>query len=185
MDTKRGRYSFRGWPAAEYIDFFLSIGSAWSAFFLTLGFLIAITLKHITIEPVLYSIPIGFGIFAICWVFDSIAHRSLYKFYIGKNETAIHNKMVFGTGIPLFISFGLAYWWTSFMLPFIFAFLFLKTLYSIIDETLHWKRFADGGSDSIETWAHYGQFLGNILYDVGFIWLIFIDKYEPIKALFR
>lgn len=185
MDTK-GRYSFRGWPKSDYIDFFVSIGSVFGAFLLSLIFLIALKLKNIAIPQEVYSIPIGFGLFFFAYIWDSIAHRSIYKNKIDRKELIVHNFMIFYSGFPLFASFILAYWLPGLMLPFIIGFLFLKTMYSLYDEyACHWVRFNEGRSDMVEMSAHWLQFLGNILYDIGFLYLIYWNKYEIIKMLFR
>jgi hypothetical protein len=182
---KKGRYTFRGWSFKEYLDFFISVGSVWVAFLLTLGFTIAVLHKHIHIPQEALSIPIGFGMFAIVYVFDAMAHKSIYKNQIDKNELVIHNFMV-SSGFLLFVSFVLAYWLPGLMLPFIISFLFVKTMFSLIDETrFHWPRYEAGRSDLIEMSAHAGQFVGNILYDIGFLYLIYWNHYECVKALFH
>lgn len=182
----RARYSFRGWAVKEYLDFFVSVGSVWIAFFITLGFTIAAKYKHIHIPQEALSIPIGFGIFALGYIWDSIAHRSIYKNQIDNNELIIHNFMIFYSGFPLFFAFIIAYWLPGLMFPFIIAFLFVKTMYSLIDEIKHhWGRFEAGRSDKIELSAHWAQFVGNILYDIGFLYLIYWNHYEVIKMLFR
>lgn len=183
---QKNRYTLRGWPLSDYVDFFISVGSVFGAFLLTLTFTIAATIKHIPIPQEVYAVPIGFGIFFFAWIFDSIAHRSVYKNKIDNFELKIHNMMVYASGFPLFISFVLAYWLPGLMLPFIIGFLFNKTLFSIIDEAMaHWPRFRTGRSDMIEMYAHAGQFFGNVLFDVGFLYLIYWNHYEVVKALFR
>ncbi len=185
MDVRK-RYTLRGWPLSDYVDFFISVGSVFGAFFLTLGFTIFALIKHVPIPPETLSIPIGFGVFAFAWIFDSIAHRSVYANVIDAQEKLIHNIMVYLSGFPLFISFILAYWVPGLMFPFIIGFLFTKTLFSIIDEAaFHWPRLRAGRSDAIEMYAHYGQFFANVLFDVGFLYLIYWNHYEVIKALFR
>ncbi len=180
------RYSFRGWPASDYLDFFISIGSVFSAFLITLIFLIMIKLKNIPVPQEILAIPIGFGLFFLAYIWDSLAHRSVYKNKIDRTELVIHTFMIYYSGFPLFTSFVLAYWLPALMLPFIIAFLFMKTMYSLIDEArFHWPRFENGRSDMVELTAHCFQFLGNILYDIGFLYLIYWNKYEVIKALFR
>lgn len=180
------RYTLRGWPLADYVDFAVSIGSVFGAFFTTLFFTIWASIRHIPIPQEAYAIPIGFGLFAFAWIFDSIAHRSVYANVIDAQEKLVHNIMVYCSGFPLFISFVLAYWVPGLMLPFIIGFLFTKTMFSIIDEAaFHWPRLRAGRSDIIEMYAHYTQFLANVLFDVGFLYLIYWNKYEVIKALFR
>jgi len=187
MGTRaRGRYTLRGWAGSDWVDFGASIGSVWGAFLTTLFFTIWAVVRHVPIPPEVYSIPIGFGLFAIAWIFDSIAHRSVYKNQIDRDELVIHNFMVYGSGFPLFISFILAYWWPGFMLPFILAFLFLKTMYSLHDEFgFHWPRFRSGRSDFVEMTAHCIQFGSNVAYDVGFLYLIYWNHYAVVKALFQ
>lgn len=183
---EKSRYTLKGWPLADYIDFAISVGSVLGAFLLTLAFTVAALIKHIPIPEEVYSIPIGFGLFFFAWIFDSIAHRSVYANVIDAQEKLVHNIMVYASGFPLFISFVLAYWLPHLMFPFIIGFLFTKTMFSIIDECyFHWPRLRMGRSDKIEIYAHYGQFLANVLFDVGFLYLIYWDKYEVVKALFR
>lgn len=170
----KSRYTLRGWPLSDYIDFFISVGSVGGAFFLTLAFTIAALVKHIPIPQEVYSIPIGFGMFFLAYIWDGLAHRSIYKDKIDKQELFVHHFMVFYSGFPLFVAFVLAYWLPGLMLSFIMGFLFLKTMYSLYDElAFHWPRFRQGRSDMIEMSAHWMQFLSNILYDVGFLYLIY------------
>ena len=184
MDKKR--YTFRGWHKTDYIDFFISVGSVFMAFLTTLFFSIAAVIKHIPIPQEVYSIPVGFGIFFFAYIWDSMAHRSVYKEKIDSMELKVHTFMVYYAGFCLFASFILAYWFPGLMLSFIIGFMFLKTMYSVYDEIgYHWPRFKAGRSDMIEMTAHWAQFLGNIVYDVGFMYLIYWNKYEVVKALFR
>lgn len=187
MDTKlKAKYSLRGWPLKDYIDFFVSLGSVCFAFLLTLGFTIVAAVKHIPIPQEVLSIPIGFGLFFFAYIWDSIAHRSIFKNQIDREELVVHHFMVFYSGFPLFISFILAYWLPGLMLPFIIGFMAMKLLYSLHDEFYHhWGRFRAGRSDMIEMTAHYFQFLSNFLYDIGFLYLIYWNHYEVVKALFR
>lgn len=179
------RYTLRGWPLSDYIDFAVSLGSVFGAFFSTLFFTIWTTLRHIPIPQEVYSIPIGFGLFSFAWIFDSIAHRSIYKNKIDRDEFIIHQFMVYGSGFPLFVSFVLAYWWPGLMMPFIGCFLFLKTMYSLYDEFgFHWPRFRSGRSDIIEMTAHAIQFGSNVLFDIGFLYLIYWNHYACIKEIF-
>jgi hypothetical protein len=181
----RARYSLKGWSTKEYLDFFISVGSVWAAFLITLGFTLVVAYKHIHIPQEALSIPIGFGIFALAYVWDGLAHKSIYKDKIDSNELVIHNFMI-SSGFLLFISFIVAYWLPGLMFPFIMAFLFIKTMYSLIDEIkFHWVRFEANRSDLVEMSAHGAQFVGNILYDIGFLYLIYWNHYEVIKALFR
>src|SRR6266516_2521387 len=169
---EKSRYSLRGWSKAEYIDFGISIGIVFGAFLTTLVFTIAAIIKHIQIPQEVLAIPIGFGAFISAYFFDAIAHRSVYKDQIDKDELIIHHLMVYGSSFPLFISLVLAYWWPHLMMPFIACFVFLKTMYSLGDEFLfHWPRYKQKRSDLIEMSAHAVQFASNVLFDVGWIYL--------------
>jgi hypothetical protein len=182
----KSRYTLRGWPLSDYIDFTISVGSVLGAFLLTLAFTIAAIIKHVPVPQEVYAVPIGFGMFFMAYVWDGLAHRSIYKDKIDKQELFVHHFMVFYSGFPLFVSFVLAYWLPGLMLSFIVGFLFLKTMYSLYDEfAFHWPRFRQGRSDMIEMSAHWMQFLSNVVYDVGFLYLIYWNKYECVKAIFR
>lgn len=180
------KYSFKGWKKSEYIDFIISLGSVWSVTLLSVFLTYLAFMRNIRIPGQVYSIPIGFFIFSCCWIFDSIIHRTIYKSSIDDFELKIHDIMVYFSGFPLFVSFILAYWWPNFMLPFIGSFLFNKTLFSIIDEAYcHTTRYKEKKTNLMEIYAHVGQFLGNVLLDIGFIYLIYWDQYNCVRALFQ
>lgn len=182
----RGRYSFRGWTKAEYIDYIFAMGGIMIAVLAIFALTGAAIIKHIPIPSEVYSIPIGMGLFLLAYFFDSIAHRSIYKSGILPEELVIHQYMVFGSAFPLFASFGLAYFWPRLMFPFILTFLFLKSMYSLFDEAMfHWPRYKMGNSDLIEMTAHFIQFGSNILFDIGFLYLIYWNHYECVRAIFR
>lgn len=183
MDIK-ARYTLRGWSKADYIEFLFSVGGIFGIALSTL-FLAIVSLHHkIPIPQQAYSIPIGFMLFAIAWFFDSIAHRTIYKDKIDRDEFVIHNFMVYASGTPLLLCFVLAFWWPALMMPFILCFLFMKTMYSVYDEFgFHWTRYRSGRSDMIEMTAHCFQFIGNILYDVGWYYWIYFANYRGVNEL--
>lgn len=183
METNR--YSLKGWPLKDYIDFGISVGSVWGVTLATIFLAIVALVKKIPIPQIAYAIPISFLIFGISWIFDGIAHRSVYKNVIDRGEFVIHNFMTFFSGFPLFICFIVAYWLPWLMLPFIFGFAFNKTMYSVYDEMrYHQIRFQEGRSDMLEMVAHSFQFLSNCAFDFAWIYWIYKLHYAGIKELF-
>lgn len=182
-DIKK-RYSMSGWGKKDYIDFCLSVGVAFFATTASIFLLVFSKLKSIDLPDIVYSIPIGFLLFSVAWIFDSIAHRTIYRNKIDSYELKLHNFMVYGSGIPLVVCFIFAYFNKECLLPFIVTFLFLKTMYSIYDEFgFHWPRFKEGRSDIVEVTAHYFQFLGNILFDVAWFYWIYFQNYRGADKL--
>lgn len=168
------KYSFKGWKFWEKVEYGIGLGSM---LFMAIATTIFGFVYKKTLPAEFPAIPLGFWIFFGGWVWDSMAHKSIYRNKIDKDELVVHNFMVWGSGAPLLICMILAYWNKWLMLPFIITFLFLKTMYSLIDEcSMHWVRFKEGRSDLIEMHAHYFQFLGEILHDTA--WLLWIYKYN-------
>lgn len=187
MDAKqKAKYSLRGWTKKEYIEYAFSMGGILIGTLLVFAFTIATALKHIKVPAEIYSIPIGMGFFFLAYSADSVAHRSSLKNGITDLERQIHDFMVFWASFPLFASFILAYFWPHLMMPFILTFLFMKAMSSFADEFVcHYPRFKVGALDNIEMGAHFVQFASNVMFDVGFMYLIYWNHYEIIKKLFN
>lgn len=189
METKKGRYSFRGWTRAEWVDYLASVGTVAGVAFLTAFLGIVAFVKHIQVPQIAYTIPVGFIMFVCGWIWDAQSHRSIWKDAIDRAELNLHYYMVYAGGFTSFICLVLAYWWPSFMAPFIFGFLGLKCMYSVYDELhYHQTRLREGRSDNIEASAHAIQFLSNCVFDFG--WVVWIYKYgyqgagEVVSAAF-
>jgi hypothetical protein len=56
---------------------------------------------------------------------------------------------------------------------------FLSILYSIIDEAMHWFRYAQQKSDRVEMWSHFGIFLGHLIFICSWSWW-FLQGYPGV-----
>jgi hypothetical protein len=169
---------FRNWTIKDYIESIISVGGVFFLAVLTTIFAGVSIIKHIAIPPQAYAIPFGFWAFFSGWWYDNLLHRTLFRDRITEAELLIHNLMTYGSGyIFLFLSI-LSFWFKSFLMPFVFVFLMLKTMYSIFDESMHWKRYENNDSNNLEMFAHYLQFLGVSLYSFAFVYWIYFTNYS-------
>jgi hypothetical protein len=130
---------------------------------MTLGF-IWFGHAHGAVYPAyVWNIPMGVFIFSIAISFDTIGHRTTYKAELARGEALLHGITIFA-GVTSNILLCLAYTWRDFLMMPTLVMVGLSTMYSIIDEALHWNRYLRGVSDRVEMWAHFGIFLGHFIF---------------------
>jgi hypothetical protein len=127
-----------------------------------------------------WLIPIGILTFTFAITFDNIAHSAIYKQWIDPAEYMVHN---FSTVAGVLTVFALmaGYDYPTLMRVPIYVFAFLSILYSLIDEAMHWFRYARGGSGYVEVTMHFLILVGHTTMVLAWIWW-YETGYEGVAA---
>lgn len=109
-----------------------------------------------------WSVPLGTFIFVVAIAIDTIGHRTAYFEAISQGENLVHH-ITIAAGISGTVLLCAAYSYPDALWAPAICLIALSVFYSIIDEAMHWIRYAKGGSDRIEMWSHFFIFVGHTI----------------------
>jgi hypothetical protein len=155
------------------------VGLMCGLLFSTTGFIVFGWSKGVAFPPYVWNVPIGVFIFVVAIAFDTIGHRTVYKFELLKGEALVHHITIFA-GITSILCLCLAYSHRDFWYYPSLVLIALAIFYSMIDEALHWRRYLIKQSDRVEMWSHFFIFLGHILMSIAW-WHWFEEGYPGVK----
>ncbi len=143
------------------------------------GFLLFGRLHGVRFPVEAYWVPGGALIFAGAISLDTIGHRTVYKSVVEKAEGLVHGITIF-CGIASCVLLSAAYahgdvFWIPAAVFTVFSF-----FYSVVDEALHWKRYAAGASDRVEMWSHVFIFLGHTTMMTAW-WYWYLNGYIGVR----
>jgi preprotein translocase subunit SecE len=147
----------------DWIAYILWVGLMVALFAVTLGFLVLGVLGGVSFPPYVWNVPLGVGIFTIAIAFDTIGHRTVYKEELLKAEALVHHVTICA-GILSCVLLSMAFTYRQFLMVPALVFVFLSIFYSMIDEAMHWIRYAQQKSDRVEMWSHFGIFVGHMIF---------------------
>jgi len=144
----------------DWIIYIFWIGIMYGLGFTILGFLLFGLSNGATYPDYVWLIPAGILTFSVAITFDNIAHTVIYKPWISDAEYMIHNFSTATGVLTVFTLLG-GYQYTELLRIPIYVFAGLSIIYSLIDEAMHWIRYADGGSGWVEVTAHFLILVGH------------------------
>lgn len=146
----------------------------------TAGFLIVGHANGVRYPDYVWNIPIGIGIFIAAIALDTIGHRTRYKARLEEGEGFVHEITIF-LGVASVVALCLAYSHREFFRIPALVLIAMSIFYSVVDEWMHWKRYASGQSDRVEMWSHVFIFVGHITMSLAW-WKWFVDGYPGVRA---
>lgn len=159
------------WKYAQRIQHFKSedwtyyigwVGLMLGLLFAILGFMIFGNYHGVKYPDYAWSVPVGTLIFVFAIAFDTIGHRTAYKEALKNGEDLVHSITIFA-GVSSCLALCIGYARPELIKFPIISLVALSIFYSVIDEAMHWFRYADGNSDRIEMWSHFFIFLGHTM----------------------
>lgn len=143
------------------------------AIFLAVGFF-----NGVQYPSYVWNVPIGTFIFVVAIAFDTIGHRTVYKQALQTGEALVHH-ITIAAGISSTILLCLAYHFREFLMIPTLVMVALSVFYSVIDEAMHWFRYAQGNSDRVEMWSHFFIFVGHLIMVAAWTYW-FLDGYPGV-----
>lgn len=147
----------------DWVAYVLWVGLMLGLLVTTGGFMLVGHLGGVQYPAYAWNVPLGVAIFAASIAFDTIGHRTVYKEELKKAEALVHHVTIFA-GISSCVLLSMAYTYSNFLMFPALVMVFLSIFYSIIDEAMHWSRYARQQSDRVEMWSHFGIFVGHLLF---------------------
>lgn len=147
----------------DWLAYVLWVGLMLGLLVTTGGFMLVGHLGGVEYPAYAWNVPLGVAIFSVSIAFDTIGHRTIYKEELKKAEALVHHVTIFA-GISSCVLLSMAYTYSSFLMFPALVMVFLSIFYSIIDEAMHWSRYARQQSDRVEMWSHFGIFVGHLLF---------------------
>jgi hypothetical protein len=164
----------------DWVVYALWVGMMYGLFAVVTGFLLAGHQAGAVFPAYVWNIPIGIFIFSTSIAFDTIGHRTVYKEYLERMEALVHHVTIF-FGISSVMLLCLAYHFPVFLRIPCLVLIFMSVLYSMIDEAMHWIRYATQNSDRVEMWSHAGIFTGHLIMVIAW-WKWFDEGYLGVDA---
>ncbi|MBX9768048.1 MAG: hypothetical protein K2X47_12315 [Bdellovibrionales bacterium] len=158
----------REFNRTDWIIYILWIGMMVGLFLTVSTFLFLGHSKGVLFPNYVWNIPVGIFIFVFAIAIDTIGHRTIYKEELKKGEALVHH-ITIAAGVSSIVFLVMCYDNPSFMRFPAYVMSFLSLVYSLIDETLHWKRYIEHKSDRVEMWSHFFIFVGHLLMTVSWI----------------
>lgn len=150
----------REFKRADWTVYVGWVGLMLGLVFATGGFLLVGHLHGVRFPAEAFWVPGGAAIFAAAISLDTIGHRTVYKSVVEKAEGLVHGITIF-CGVASCVLLAAAYTKPAvFWIP-AAVFTAFSLFYSVVDEALHWKRYAGGASDRVEMWSHVFIFIGH------------------------
>lgn len=115
-----------------------------------------------------WLVPVGAAIFSVAIAIDTIGHRTIYKQALQGGEALIH-QITIGNGVASCVLLVLAYAHRAAVIPAMVA-TALSFMFSVFDESFHWKRYTSSQADPVEMWSHVGIFVGHGIMMTGWWW---------------
>lgn len=164
----------------DWIKYILWVGMMASLAVATLTFLTVGALNGASFPAYVWWIPISVIGFTIVISLDNIAHTVIYKDWISQSELTIH-KFTTASGIGATVTLILGYHYPKiFFIP-ILVLIGLSIVYSLIDEGIHWIRYARGGSGIVEVTCHFFILVFHSI--MSFVWLQwYLEGYAGVEA---
>lgn len=163
----------RAFDAKDWLAYAGWVGLMLGLLFAVSGFL-AIGVHHGVVFPeYVWNVPAGTAVFVTAIAFDTIGHRTTYKAELAKGEALVHHMTIFA-GVASVVCLCLAYAHPDLMRIPALTFTVLTFVYSLIDESLHWRRYLANQCDRVESWSHFFIFVGHITMMIG--WWIWFEK---------
>jgi hypothetical protein len=167
----------------DWVAYILWVGLMVALFVTTFGFLLIGHYGGVVYPPYVWNVPFGVAIFTLSIGFDTIGHRTVYKEELKKAEALVHHVTIFA-GIGSCVVLSVAYTYPQFLAIPALVLVFLSILYSIIDEAMHWIRYAQQKSDRVEMWSHFGIFLGHLIFICSWSWW-FLQGYPGVTETLK
>lgn len=132
-----------------------------------------------------YLVPIGAGLFTVGVAVDVIGHLTVYKELLRGGEDLLHKVISVLTGLSCILLVVAYPQRTTFAAAALVA-TALVFIYSLLDEVLHWRRYAGGQSDVIEMSSHVVILIGHGIMMFGWwrwYYLGYLGVGETLRAL--
>jgi hypothetical protein len=167
-------FGVRDWLAyASWVGLMLGLLFAVSSF-------LAIGVNHGVVFPeYVWNVPAGTAVFVTAIAFDTIGHRTTYKAELAKGEALVHQITIFA-GVASVVCLCLAYAHRDLMRIPALTFTILSFVYSLIDESMHWRRYLANKCDRVESWSHFFIFVGHLIMMIGW-WTWFEHGYPGVR----
>jgi hypothetical protein len=176
MDTWLYAKQVQQFKKDDWIAYIAWVGLMFGLLFSVGGFTLVGWWNGVKFPPYVWNVTIGTAIFIGAIAFDTIGHRTAYKEEIKKGENLVHH-ITIAAGISSIIILCLAYHSPEgFRIPAI-TLIGLSMFYSVVDESLHWRRYLNGYSDRVEMWSHAFIFLGHTIMSLS--WYYWFDHGYP------
>ena len=146
----------------DWVIYIFWIGIMYGLGFTVLGFLLIGLTNGANYPPFVWLIPVGILTFSVSITWDNIAHTVIYKEWITDAEYMVHNFST-ATGVATVFALLAGYEFSELMRVPIYVFAALSVIYSLIDEAMHWERYARGGSGWVEVTCHFGILVGHTM----------------------
>ena len=134
----------------------------------TAGFLLFGRAHGVQFPVEAWLVPVGAGIFSIAIAIDTIGHRTIYKEALRGGEQLVH-QITIVNGVGSCVLLVLAHAHRAAVIP-AMVMTGLSFMFSVIDETFHWRRYLSSQADPVEMWSHVGIFLGHGIMMVAWWW---------------
>ncbi len=154
------------------------VGMMVSLFAAVFGFIYLGHTQGVDFPPYVWNVPLGIAIFVIAIGFDTIGHRTIYREELRKAEALVHHITMF-CGITSVVCLILAYQYPSFFRFPALVLVLMAVFYSVVDESMHWRRYLNQKSDRVEMWSHLFIFVGHLLMSVSWYYW-FEDGYPGV-----
>lgn len=172
--TYIGRIRF--FTKRDWLVYVAWIGLMAGLFAATFGFVLFGHANQAPLPAYVWNLPLGVFIFVFSIAVDTIGHRTVYKEELKKGESLVHGITIF-CGISSCVLLSMAFDYPEVLYIPSLTMVILSIFYSVIDEALHWKRYFEKKSDSVEMVSHFGIFLGHFLFIL--TWWMWFEKGYP------
>lgn len=168
----------RQFDRSDWIAYVLWVGLMMGLLLVTGGFMLFGFAHGVQFPSYAWHLPLGVLIFSVSIAFDTIGHRTVYKEELKKAEELVHHVTIFA-GISSCVLLSMAFTYRDFLMIPALVMVFLSIFYSIIDEWMHWSRYARSQSDRVEMWSHFGIFVGHLSFVSAWVYW-FLDGYDGV-----
>jgi hypothetical protein len=161
----------------DWSVYFLWIGLMFGLLGSVSGFLFFGWWNGVNFPLYVWNVPLGIFIFVLAISIDTVGHRTVYKEVLATSGEALVHHITIAAGISGTVLLCLAYTFPEFLRIPAWCLMLLSVFYSIIDESMHWFRYAKGNSDRIEMWSHFFIFVGHSIMVAS--WLYWFEQGYP------
>lgn len=147
------------------------------------AFVLAGFMLGVRFPAYVWNIPLGAALFTLAIAIDTIGHRTVYREEIARYEALVHHITIF-SGVASVLALCLGYFWPGLMRIPALVFIGLSLVYSLLDEAMHWIRYATQQSDRVEMWSHYFILLGHLIMILAW-WQWFDAAYPGVDDTLR
>jgi hypothetical protein len=140
------------------------------------GFILFGWANGVQFPQYVWSVPVGTLIFVVAISIDTIGHRTIYKKALQGGEALVHH-ITIAAGISSTFLLCVAFTYRELLWVPAYCLTALAVFYSMIDEAMHWIRYAQGNSDRIEMWSHFFIFVGHTIMMAA--WIYWFEQGYP------